>query len=161
MTITVSRNENLLEFSWNRMEIEEDVIHRGWRPRWVTASEICLIVSILRKPNSIIVLLLIQNISTFLTNLTPCRLVLWSLYFSARFKDVNRCFILAVTSQKVDNIHRLICFAYSCIYSVQFWSKIQPFRLRKAVNNILFSLLVNKHSISAWKRGWSMDYCPM
>ena len=40
-----------------------------------TASEICLILSILRKLNSITVLLLMQNISTFLTNLTPCRLM--------------------------------------------------------------------------------------
>ena len=106
-----------LNICWNCMEIEEDVIRRGWRLGWITASEIYLIHKIIRKPNSIIVLLFIQNISTFFTSLTPCRLVA---YFSARFQEVNRCFFLAVTFQKVDNIHRAICFAFSCIYFVQF-----------------------------------------
>ena len=35
-------------------QIEEGVIHRSRRPRWVTPSEICLILYILRKPNSLI-----------------------------------------------------------------------------------------------------------
>ena len=35
-------------------------------PRWITLSEICRILHILRKPNSIIALLFIQNISPFL-----------------------------------------------------------------------------------------------
>ena len=76
---------------------------------WMTASEIYLIHNIIRKPNSIIVLLFIQNISTFLTSLTPCRLVA---YFSARFQEVNRCFFLTVTFQKVDNIHRFAYFLH-------------------------------------------------
>ena len=33
---------------------------------WITPSEICRILHILRKPNSLIVLLFIQNISSFL-----------------------------------------------------------------------------------------------
>ena len=36
---------------------DDDVI----RPRWITPSEICLILHILRKPNSLIALLFIQN----------------------------------------------------------------------------------------------------
>ena len=45
------------EFSFRRMwwikQIEEGVIYRGRRPRWITTSEICLILHILRKPNSL------------------------------------------------------------------------------------------------------------
>jgi len=44
------------------LQVEESVIHRGQRPRWITPSEICRILHILRKPNSIIALLFIQNI---------------------------------------------------------------------------------------------------
>ena len=36
------------------------------RPQWITPSEICRIPHILRKPNSIVALLFIQNISPFL-----------------------------------------------------------------------------------------------
>ena len=45
------------------MEIEEGVIHRGCRQRRITPSEISIILHniIIRKPNSIIVLLFIQN----------------------------------------------------------------------------------------------------
>ena len=45
------------------MEIEEGVIRRGRRPRWITPSEISIILHMIRKPiaNSIIVLLFIQN----------------------------------------------------------------------------------------------------
>ena len=38
---------------------------RGRRPRWITPSEISIILHIIRKPNSIIVLLSIQNNSYF------------------------------------------------------------------------------------------------
>ena len=51
---------------WRILQIEEGVIHRGRRPRWITPSEICRILHILRKPNSIIASLFIQNISPFL-----------------------------------------------------------------------------------------------
>ena len=33
----------------------------------------------------------------------------------------DRCFILEDTSQKVDNIHRAICFAYSCNRPFAIW----------------------------------------
>ena len=51
------------------MQISEDVIHLGLQPRWITYSEICIILHILRKPNSIIAnyvvnLLLIKFISS-------------------------------------------------------------------------------------------------
>ena len=51
---------------WRILQSKEVVIHRGRRPRWITPSEICWILHILRKPNSIIALLFIQNISSFL-----------------------------------------------------------------------------------------------
>ena len=51
---------------WRILQIKEGVIHRGRRLRWITPSEICRILHILRKPNSIIALLFIQNISSFL-----------------------------------------------------------------------------------------------
>ena len=51
---------------WRILQIKEGAIHSGRRPRWITPSEICRILHILRKPNSIIALLFIQNISSFL-----------------------------------------------------------------------------------------------
>ena len=48
------------------MQIEEGVIRRSRRLRRITPSEICIILHIIRKPNSIIALLFIQNISTAL-----------------------------------------------------------------------------------------------
>ena len=51
---------------WRILQIKECVIHGGRRRRWITPSEICRILHILRKPNSIIALLFIQNISSFL-----------------------------------------------------------------------------------------------
>ena len=51
---------------WRILQIKKGVIHRSGRPRWITSSEICRILHILRKPNSIIALLFIQNIYSFL-----------------------------------------------------------------------------------------------
>ena len=48
------------------LQIKEGVIHRGRRPRWITPSEICRILHILRKPNSTIALLFIKNIYSIL-----------------------------------------------------------------------------------------------
>jgi len=48
---------------WRILKFEESVIHRGRGSRWITPSEICRILHILRKPPSwIIALLFIQNI---------------------------------------------------------------------------------------------------
>ena len=49
---------------WRILQIKEGVIHRGRRPQWITPSEICRILPILWKPNSIIALWFIQNISS-------------------------------------------------------------------------------------------------
>ena len=45
------------------MQIEEGVIRRSRRLRRITPSEVCIILHIIQKPNSIIALLFIQNIS--------------------------------------------------------------------------------------------------
>ena len=46
---------------WRIMEIEEGVIRQGFRPRQITPSKISIILHMMRKPNSITVLLFIQN----------------------------------------------------------------------------------------------------
>ena len=61
---------------WRILQIEEeDVIHRARRLRWITpSSSICRILHILRKPNSIIVLLFLQNNSKFKNKLKHANL---------------------------------------------------------------------------------------
>ena len=54
------------------MEIEESVIRRGRRPRRIKPSEISIILHMIRKPNSIIVLLFSQNNSLFNNIAKPC-----------------------------------------------------------------------------------------
>ena len=111
---------------WRIMQIEGDVIHQGWRPRWITLSEISIILHIIRKPNStIICILFIQNIFKFLINLPAGRLSskLWP---SAQFQNnYKHRYFFADTPQKVDSIYWAICFAYSCFPSTQFQSEIQ------------------------------------
>ena len=65
-TILISSYWMRLSRMWRIMQIEETV--------WITASEICVILHIIRKLDSIIVLLFIPNISKFFTSLPPCRL---------------------------------------------------------------------------------------
>ena len=70
----------------------------------ITASEICIIRQIIRKPYSLIVLLFIQ----FLTSLLPGRhsFKFWPISrYGFRYKQ---SFFLADTPEKVDNIHRAI-----------------------------------------------------
>ena len=54
-----------LSILWRIMEIEEGVIHRGRGPRRITPSEISIILHMIRKPNSITVVLFIQKNSQF------------------------------------------------------------------------------------------------
>ena len=53
--------EQLMNEAEYLMEVEEGVIRRGRRHRWITPSEISIILHMIRKPNSITVLLFIQN----------------------------------------------------------------------------------------------------
>ena len=57
--------QNIIEWGWVR------IIHRGWRARYISSSEICIILHIVWQPNPIIVLLFIQNVSKFSTSLPP------------------------------------------------------------------------------------------
>ena len=56
-----------LSILWRIIEIEKGVIRRGRRPRRITPSEISTILHMMRKPNSIIVLLFIQIIHSLKT----------------------------------------------------------------------------------------------
>ena len=96
-----------------------------------TSSDICIILHIVRKPNSIIISLFIQNILKFLTSLSPRRLSsnLWSILWLSFRKETQ--FFLADTPKKVDKIHSVVV-------------KIKLFRLWIAVNAVFFSSLVNK-----------------
>ena len=86
---------------WRIMQIEKDVIFRDWRLRCTTSSEIYIILHIIRKPNSVIVLCLILNISKFLKYIVLTWAFLHSLaYFSAPFQDVNGRFSLQISLKK-------------------------------------------------------------
>ena len=80
-----------------------------YRPRWITASEISIILHLIRRPNTIIVLLLIQNISNFLTSLLP-RSLLHSRFLESA--TVGRSFVSAVlqTNLLVDFIQNFGLF---------------------------------------------------
>ena len=54
------------------MEIKEGVTRRGRRPRRVTPSQISIILHLMRKPNSIVVLLFIQNNPQFKNKAKTC-----------------------------------------------------------------------------------------
>ena len=64
------------------MEIKEGVIHRGCRQRRITPSEISIILHMIRKPDSIIVSLFIQNMSKF-KNIAKICLPPWMLSSSS------------------------------------------------------------------------------
>ena len=100
---------------WRIIQVEEDLIHGGWRPSLITSFEVDIILYIIRKPNSIIVLLFIQNISKFLTCLPPC---------SARFQDTNGYCILRFLSKKyITSIEQYVL----CILAFVPFSRSQKF----------------------------------
>ena len=85
----------------------------------ITPSEICILLHMIRKPNSIIVLLFIENISNFLTSL-PFR----RLSSNSRTVSGHKTTVLSDTPQKVYNINWAIYFAYSCIPFAQLVSNL-------------------------------------
>ena len=76
------------------------------------------------SPRSLVgcVLLFIRIILKHLTSLPPGRLSskMNGLFFGTFSGYKHGFFILADTPRKVENIHRAMCFAYSCFHSVQF-----------------------------------------
>ena len=85
---------------WRILQIKEGVIHRGGRPRWITSFEICRILHILRKPNSIIALLFIQTISSFLKEFRH-----YALCFSAH--QYNTTLSPDFLGQRFNNLRRV------------------------------------------------------
>ena len=77
-----------------------------YQPRWITASEISVILHIIiRKPNPRIALLFIQNICKFLTRAYLFVDFLQTFAcFSVWFQDINK-YIFADTTEKIDNIY--------------------------------------------------------
>ena len=83
---------------WRILQIKEGVIHRGRRLRWITPSEICRILHILRKPNSIIALLVIQNsfaITLFVFPLTKYNTTLSPGFLGQWFNNLQRAALLS------------------------------------------------------------------
>ena len=123
-----------------------------------------MIPHIIWMPNSIIVLLFIQKISKILAYILEDFLLRFCLFLGtvSRYKH----FFFADTPQKVHNIHRTICFAYSCISFVQFFFSECLVR-NLAISSLdsrkrnFFSSLVNKRlGGRTLKRDWSMVYSP-
>ena len=61
VNINVIQLMNEAKYLMKNLAIEESVIRRGRRARRITPSEISIILHMIRNPNSIIVLLSIQN----------------------------------------------------------------------------------------------------
>ena len=123
-----------------------------------------MIPHIVWMPNSIIVLLFIQKISKILAYTLEDFLLRFGLFLGtvSRYKH----FFFADTPQKVHNIHRTICFVYSCISFVQIFFPKSLVR-NLAISSLdsrkrnFFSSLVNKRlGGRTLKRGWSMVYSP-
>ena len=83
--LSVSCNVWIFSSYWMRLSriwtdyADACVVHRGRMPGCITPSEICRILHILRKPNSIIVLLFLQNNSKFKNKLKHANLGRWTL----------------------------------------------------------------------------------
>ena len=80
------------------MQIEEI-----FRPRWITASEICMVLHIIWKPNSVVVLFFIQYISKFFkTPLPPSRLLskTFACFWALKLVVIKRFFSVADIPQK-------------------------------------------------------------
>ena len=123
-----------------------------------------MIPHIIWMPNSIIVLLFIQKIFKILAYTLEDFLLRFGLFLGtvSRYKH----FFFADTPQKVDNIHRTICFAYSCISFVQFFFPESLVRnlaissLDSRERNFLSPLVNKRLGGRTLKRGWSMVYSP-
>ena len=90
------------------MEIEEGVIRRGRR---LTPSSISIILHMIRKPNSIIVLLFIQNNSQFKNNAKTC--LPPSMLSSPSIVRVQGCLVPQIFS-KQQTLPFALCSCCSC-----------------------------------------------
>ena len=105
----------------------------------LSINNVCKVLHITRQPNSMIVLLFIENISKFLTSS-------WAFFktfacFSAQFQIMNRCFFLADTPQKPDEVHQAMFFEYPCTNSAFCFSQqLGYFCLWTAMNSFAIFL---------------------
>ena len=101
---------------WWILQVEEGVIHQGRRPRWITSSEICRVLHILRKPNSIIALLFIQNIFFAQTYLLAAIFLLNKnnissspAFFGQRFNNLQRAaFLTSFWRHRFNNLTKFL-----------------------------------------------------
>ena len=121
---------------WRILQIKEGVIHRGGRPRWITSFEICRILHILRKPNSIIALLFIQTISSFLKEFRH-----YALCFSAhqynttlspdflgqRFNNLRRAVLLTSLIQHGEDFDVIGSIIFGRLYFWRHWFNVAKF----------------------------------
>ena len=108
-------------------------IHRGRRPRWITPFEICRILHILRKPNSIIALLFIQNIFPFLRSFATAFFVLLltkimqsrpQIFFGQRFNNLQRAaFLTSFWRHRFNNLQRAALLTSFVQY---IWERLFP-----------------------------------
>ena len=137
-------NKTVIEFGFRIirriMEIEEGVIHPGRRPRRITPSEISIILHMIRKPNSIIVSLFIQNNSQF-KNKATCKTCLPpSILSSPSMVYVQGCSAPQIFSKQQMSPFEL-CSCCSChVFSNNF----AQFLLLKRVKCPPFFVLKNK-----------------
>ena len=92
----------------------KNLADRGGGSRWITPSKICLILHILRKPNSLIALLVIQkNNSYFKNKLNHAYLRRCQVHLYNGCLEDKGLFSSANILQKADFVHRavfLLCF---------------------------------------------------
>ena len=114
-----------------RIKQIEGVIDQGRRPRWITPSEICLILYILRKPNSLIALLFIQNNSYFKNITSTCLPA--SMLSSSSIVYVQVCPSPQIFSKQQMSLSELsfCCFCY--VFSYYFAQFQLQFLLLKQV----------------------------
>ena len=83
-TVTIFGEHGIINNWWMRlsMEIEEGVIRRDRRPRRITPSEISIILHMIRKPNSIIVLLFVKYSPNSRSRPSSCLLAVLAMFLA-------------------------------------------------------------------------------
>ena len=151
---------------WRILQIKEGVIHGGRRLRWITLSETCRILHILRKPNPIIAILFIQNISPFLKEFRHFALCF---FCSAKITQarpqvfwVNGSIICSELHfwrhrfwrHRFNKMHRAALFALLAQYNNDFFSKFGQQQLvmvnyecgfNQSETGKYFESIINKH----------------
>ena len=138
---------------WRILQIGEGVIHRRLRPRWITFSEICRIFHILRKSNSIVALLFIQNIFKLLKekrSFTFNNFVPIHPFFSPRRKTASKstAFVgFLFFSPRWDSKIKRSCFVNFLVFSLSLsFGNWAIFSSLKLLNLLAPIFLLNKNN---------------